>query len=628
MEALRDSAGFFGPSLFADITLVIQILFYLVLCAGVVAQLQGKYKWHDRLQTPIVVLNIFFIVLVMVPAMRTAAGAGDVTQVPRLVASIHALLGTVAQLLAIYGLLAGFKILPRRIGVLRYWMWAAYTAWTAAVIFGISVYIVFYTPFLATPGEVVVAEHDADLEPEPEPTAESPAESVAEVPTETAVPVEEHAEEMVAAEPSEEPVQAPAEGEPAEGVVAEHDEEVVAPEPAATGETAAPVDTGPAVADVDTFPMDELISEHMGDVVEIIEPEFTGEMAKALWLKVETTNAGPAPRYEHAMQYNAATNQIFVFGGRDGTRIFDDVWALDMRTFSWQELAINSPAAPVARFSSVMMVDEAGENLYIATGQTQGGRNFNDVWRLDLAAETWQDVTQAAGQGPEARYGGPGGNLGGNLVLTHGFGSTRYDDTWQFNVGTGQWENITPAGTVPLRRCLFAATPSEANLVIHGGCASGFGDCFLDDTWVLDTAAQAWREVLSDLKPVGRQYHSLIAAGPGSNRIILFGGQDASREARTDIWFLDLTTGNWQPVDASGEPGARYQHAAAWIPGRGMLVYGGRDDGPLGDLWLLETQAPPTPEPPPPSATPAPPPTSTPEPPTPTPELISEHDGG
>jgi N-acetylneuraminic acid mutarotase len=331
------------------------------------------------------------------------------------------------------------------------------------------------------------------------------------------------------------------------------------------------------------------------------------------------------------MQYDAATNRVYVFGGRDGTRIFNDVWALDMQTFAWQELAINSPTAPLARFSSVMIVDEAGENLYIATGHTQGGRNFNDIWKLDLATETWQDLTEAAGQAPEARYGDPGGNLGGNLVLTHGFGSTRYDDTWQFNVGTEQWENITPAGTVPLRRCLFAATPSDANLVIHGGCASGFGDCFLDDTWVLDTAANAWREVLSDLKPVGRQYHSLIAAEPSSNRIILFGGQDASRGARADLWFLDLTTGNWQRVDASGGPGARYQHTAAWMSGRGMLVYGGRDSGPLGDLWLLETQAPPTPEPPTPTSTPEPPPpTSTPEPPPPTatPELVSEHDGG
>lgn len=138
--------GFWSSSLFADITLIVQILFFLVLCAGVVAQLQGKYKWHDRLQAPVVVLNILFIVVVMMPTFRLVAGElpGGLSKVPTLVTVIHAGLGAVAQLLAIYCLLAGFKILPRKTGALRYWMWATYTFWTAAVIFGIGVYITFY----------------------------------------------------------------------------------------------------------------------------------------------------------------------------------------------------------------------------------------------------------------------------------------------------------------------------------------------------------------------------------------------------------------------------------------------------------------------------------------------------
>ena len=196
-----------------------------------------------------------------------------------------------------------------------------------------------------------------------------------------------------------------------------------------------------------------------------------------------------------------------------------------------------------------------------------------------------------------------------------------------------QWENITPTGPLPLKRCLFAAAPGDATLVIHGGCASGFGDCFLDDTWILDAEANVWREVLSDVRPIGRQYQSLVAAGPGSNQLILFGGQDATRAPRDDLWSLDLSSGSWQPVEALGRPDARYQHAAVWIPGRGMLLFGGRNNGPLGDLWLLQIQETPTVAPTPvpePTALPSPEPSPTlvPPPPTPTPELISEHDGG
>jgi len=438
-------SGFWSSSLFADITLVVQILFYLVLCAGVVAQLQENYKWHDRLQIPVVVLNIFFIIFVMMPTFRSVAGElpAGITQVPTLVTVIHATLGAIAQLLAIYCLLAGLKILPRKIGRLRYWMWAAFTAWTATVIFGIGVYMTFYLSPVAAAGGGIVTEHDADLVGEhAEPVGQPSAEEAAPAPTEEAVT--EHAQEPVDTEPQ------PAAPEPTEEVVAEHDEEAALPEPPApaTQEAAAPP------------PTDQPVSEHAQAVAEdVAEPQFTGQAGQAQWQAVTTANAGPGPRYEHAMQYNPATNQVFLFGGRDGTQTFNDVWALDVESLTWRQVAANAPVAPPARFSTVMVVDNAGQNLYVATGHTQDGQNFNDVWKLNLSTESWTDLTATAGPAPTARYGAPGGNLGGNLVTTHGFGDTRYDDTWRFNVATEQWENISPDGPRPLRRCLFAAAP-------------------------------------------------------------------------------------------------------------------------------------------------------------------------
>lgn len=585
--------GFWSSNLYADVTLIVQIVFYLMLCAGVVAQLQGKYKWHDRLQVPVVVLNVFFIILVMLPTFRAVAGdlPGNLNQAPAMVTLTHAGLGTLAQLLAIYCLLAGLKILPRKIGTLRYWMWAAYSAWTATIIFGIGVYILFYlTPTAASTAPQPVAEHDADLTGEhAAPLDESPA----------------------LADPS------------ADEIVAEHAEppeaESAQPQPTANVASGPVAPSEPGL--VEETPAGELVEEHIEEAVQVEEPVFAGQAVQAQWQALQPTSAGPGPRYEHAMQYNPATNRLFVFGGRNNSQTFNDVWALNLDTLAWRQLAANAQVvAPPARFSAVMIVDEAGENLYIATGHTQDGQNFNDVWKLNLASETWTDLTASAGPPPAARYGGPGGNLGGNLVTTHGFGSTRYDDTWRFNLATEQWENITPGGALPLRRCLFAAAPAETNLVIHGGCASGFGDCFLDDTWLLDTAANAWQQVLSDVKPAGRQYHSLAAAG--ANQVILFGGQDASRAARNDVWILNLDSGSWQPIETAVSPDARYQHAAAWVPGLGMLLFGGRNDSALGDMWLLTLPAAATID-----EAPAPQPTPDP-PPSPTPELVSEHDGG
>jgi hypothetical protein len=279
-----------------------------------------------------------------------------------------------------------------------------------------------------------------------------------------------------------------------------------------------------------------------------------------------------------------------VFGGRDGNQVYNDVWALDVNTLSWEQLAVGANPAPAARYSTEMIVDSAGENLYIATGQLQGGSVTNDVWQLNLGTQAWTDLSAGAGSPPAARYGNPGGNINDNLVVTHGFGSTRYDDTWQFNTSTQTWENITPGNTPPLKRCLFASTTTGDSLIIHGGCASGFGDCFLEDTWVLDTAGGGWRELVADVKPIGRQHQSLTALGNGT-QAILFGGQDASQAARDDLWLLDVSDDSWQPLAPAGSgPAARYNHQGIYVPNLGLLIHGGRNDsGPLNDLWLLPT---------------------------------------
>ena len=629
METLRNAPGFFGPetSLLTDITLIVQILFYLVLCAGVVAQLQGKYKWHDMLQTPVVILNIFFIAFVMVPTFSALSGSlsTQITKPPIMVTAIHAMLGTVAQLLSIYCLLAGFKILPRKIGVLRYWMWGAFTAWTATIIFGLGVYILFYAnpfavpsdppPAEAQPGPEIISEHDeTPLESESVPTV-----SVA---TNTPAPVQP-AETSPGTEPSAEPpVDEHAEDVPADEGIDEHAEDISSI--AEPDEPAQPTVQPTSLPEADNEP------QAVGEAV----PTQTG------WQLLQTSNVGPGARYEHAMQYNPATNQVFLFGGRDSSQDYNDVWVLNLSNLTWQQLADNVSPAPSPRHSTTMIVDTTAENLYIATGQGPDGV-LNDVWQLDLATETWEDLSDSAGEAPATRYGGPGGNIDDNLLVTHGFGSTRYNDTWLFNTTSQTWQNVTPSGDKPVNRCLFAAAPAGDTLVIHGGCASGgFGPCPLDDTWLLDTASQTWQQVSGPVQPSARQHQSLVAV-TDQPQAVLFGGQDDSRAALDDLWLLDLTSNAWQQLDGLAGPSARYNQAAVWIPDQGMLVYGGRAAEAQGDLWLLSASSIPLPSPVTQEATsPEPAPTETPVPApsaTPTPELIttepandvtSEHDGG
>ncbi|MCB9009831.1 MAG: DUF420 domain-containing protein [Ardenticatenaceae bacterium] len=147
---MLSSDGFLAPASYfgADLALVGELVFYLLICLAVVAQRRGKYHLHDWIQTPVVLLNLFFIFAIMVLSLRYENVPSEFVQRPftpfYLVVVIHSVLGILAEVLAIYCLLAGHKILPRKIGRLRYWMWATFIVWTAAVVMGVYTYIIWY----------------------------------------------------------------------------------------------------------------------------------------------------------------------------------------------------------------------------------------------------------------------------------------------------------------------------------------------------------------------------------------------------------------------------------------------------------------------------------------------------
>jgi plastocyanin/uncharacterized membrane protein YozB (DUF420 family) len=143
-------SGFLGTDagFISDFALVAEIAFFIAVCLGVVAQRRGKYKLHDWIQTPVVILNLLLIIFVMVTSFLGQRVISTLPQRPGdvyyLVVALHAALGLIAEGLAIYALLAGHQILPRKIGRLRYWMWATFGFWTAALIAGVGTYYVWY----------------------------------------------------------------------------------------------------------------------------------------------------------------------------------------------------------------------------------------------------------------------------------------------------------------------------------------------------------------------------------------------------------------------------------------------------------------------------------------------------
>lgn len=84
----------------------------------------------------------------------------------------------------------------------------------------------------------------------------------------------------------------------------------------------------------------------------------------------------------------------------------------------------------------------------IATGQ-QGENFYNDVWAFDLKNYTWS-MLETTGPSPPPRYGATGGIYPGSDVfwVTHGFAHRRFDDTWALDLNTLEWKEYS-------KNCVF-----------------------------------------------------------------------------------------------------------------------------------------------------------------------------
>jgi hypothetical protein len=189
------------------------------------------------------------------------------------------------------------------------------------------------------------------------------------------------------------------------------------------------------------------------------------------------------------------------------------------------------------------------------------------------------------------------------FVIFGGRANSGYDlaDTWEWDPGTGAFTNRT-ASVGPSARSQHSMVFEKSTgkvLLFGGGLAGSTSDqtsisLAFGDTWEWDAGAGTWNQLNPTSAP-GARYDSALIWDSKRNRAVLFGGMqkpqaDVDGIPQNDVWEWDPAKASWTLRPSKGtQPTARWGHAMAYDPGRGMAVLaGGKDldtNLELADLW-------------------------------------------
>lgn len=137
----------------ANVVLVLELGMGAALLFGGWLARRGQYRLHAWCQSCVVLLNLVVIAVAMAPPFHEQVLPKIPARLGRsfyAVATAHAVLGIIAEALAVYVVLAaGTKLLPERFSLQNYRraMRIALAMWWVALLFGVTTYVRWYVQF-------------------------------------------------------------------------------------------------------------------------------------------------------------------------------------------------------------------------------------------------------------------------------------------------------------------------------------------------------------------------------------------------------------------------------------------------------------------------------------------------
>lgn len=304
-----------------------------------------------------------------------------------------------------------------------------------------------------------------------------------------------------------------------------------------------------------------------------------GEQVSAIGLPP----GGPSARSGHTAIKDVPNNEMVIFGGcyfdYHGGYVYhyNDVWKLDLDSYNWTQISTSGPSPPPIR-DHISVYDPVDHRMLVFGGSTEGGLS-NDVYELDLSSYTW-DLLSPAGGAPAPRWDHCGVYNGQDHTMAV-FGGrdleVAFNDLWILDLHTLVWQSVYSSGPSTRMAASAIYVPVTNNMLVFGGSnywVDPWPYTQYNDLWEFSFDTQSWTELFPDGTLPSQRANHLASYDSVENRMLIFGGMRYYDVMLNDLWELDLNTFTWSRLFPTL---ARSRHAGVLDESKGELIFFGGD---------------------------------------------------
>jgi len=324
---------------------------------------------------------------------------------------------------------------------------------------------------------------------------------------------------------------------------------------------------------------------------------FSARACMAKWENLKLEGEAPVGRSSHGA--SVFDGKFVLWGGEHVAREYIDSEVWTFADGKWAKIPAAN-AAPEPRVAHAQAV--IGNKLYISGGRQGiqlGEDDLNDLHSFDLTTGEWTTLTPA-GEPYSSRSFHQGCAAQGKFYIFGGCpGNTRAADLHEYDPAVNRWTRLpdpiqADGGAVRGRGGAgFTADISEKYLYV----IAGFAGEETNDCYRYDITAASWTQIPGGaLRP-----RSVFGLTPLKNNIIIFGGEvDPSAAGHSgagdfagDLFCLNTDDLTFSPVEAVGGDSDRLPRGWTRIVAdreSSFLLFGGlagNDENPirLDDMW-------------------------------------------